>query len=276
MEFRMGADGWSEILYMAGSDPRAAGITSKALSLVRERLKILVTVGRIHHVRISPANEQSIRSYRFPVVNPAGAVAGLRDVGGVTITYGLYGGAGSFRVYKLHGCLDAAANYDANGDLSTAMNAGRQAYMAYLIAQEFEIRHRAVGAKDLANVGITDILQVAAPSLDVKFVMPTAGFAVNQKITVSGCRGVNVAQFNRNWTVKSIDAVAPVGLVCTPFKGISTPYNYIGGTGKVRSNTLGAAYTYQKIGAFDQFEGASTRKTGRPTDEHRGRVTGHR
>lgn len=273
LEFRMGPDGWSEIIYMAGSDPRATTASSKAIGLARERLKLLASAGVIHHIRISPANEQTIRSYRFPLIAGAGGDARARDVGGVTVTVGLYGQNSAFRTIKLHGVPDVGNFFDISGVYSSGLGGDLRSYVQYLVANEFEIKHRVQGAKLVTLAHVTDITYV---SPNVFLEMPTAGFAANDKITVSGAKGVNVRQFNKNWTVKSVEVGPPAGLKLSASSGVSLPFSYTGGTAVVRINNIATAYSFSKITSFDDFVQPGTRKTGRPTDEHRGRVSGRR
>ena len=130
LEFRMGPDGWSEQYFTTGSSP--IGAKALAMELVNKRRGCLVTVATIHHVRISPANEQTIRSYRFPVPNGTGTTPARRDMGSATCVVGVYTESGHFRALKLHGSPDATIAYDADGNPSSALTSLIKTFMDYL------------------------------------------------------------------------------------------------------------------------------------------------
>ncbi len=274
LEFRMGGDGWSEQFYCSGSSP----IGAKALGheLANKRSFALVKTARIHHVRISPANEQTVRSYRFPEANNAGAIDKLRDMGSATIVVGIFTETGHYRALKLHGCPDAAIAYYDDGSAKTTLTSEVKAFLDYLApgvaGSPWQIKARAKTAADATNVAIVDITMSGT---DVLLQCATAGFAAKDKITVSGCKGYNVRQFNKNWRVKAVVAGPPAGLLCTPAFQVSPGFFYVGASGVIRSNQ-GAGFSYLPMFSHDDFMTFSERKTGRPTDEHRGRVSSRR
>lgn len=277
MEFRMGSDGWSEHIYMAGSTPRSAVV--KANELVTQRRKILANVGYIHHVRISPANEKTIRSYRFPVLNGQGQSTAARDVANVTRTCGLYGAAGERRTYFTHGRVDDANTFDAAGVADTSFTTAGKDWWDYLAgigypgdSNGWMLRHRVQGAKDLTLKTVADIQVVGNY---VVFYLDTTALSNGDQITISGADGFHASQFNGTWKVAGKNVVAANTIKVSTRRFIDPRFYYIPESGKIRAGGA-AGFTYVLITSHDAFEQPGTRKTGRPSDEHRGRQSGRR
>jgi hypothetical protein len=262
----MGPDGWSEIHYRDGSTPKASQDTAQAL--VNERVKLLVSVGQIHHVRISGTTPGS-RSYRFiPTGGQGGRVASkVRDVGAVTQTIGLYSAAGFFRKLAMHGFPDISSEFDAAGTQDVSIKSGVATFLTYLKTNGYQIRHITTPAADPALLPVSNI---AVANGIVTFTTAAPGLAVGQKVRISSCKGLRVSQFNGVWTVAGLVAGPPAGFTATTKRGIDPDFIYTLSTGKVRDASP-ASYSYPTIDSWDTYMQASTRKTGRPTDEHRGR-----
>jgi hypothetical protein len=266
LEFRLGADGWSEIYYHDGGTPKASQSTGQAL--VDERVKLLVALGTIHHVRISGTAPGS-RSYRFPPIGGGGGrpAAKVRDVGAVTHTVGLYTANGVFRKLILHGFPDEASFYLPDGSAATAMGDLTRDFLQFLKTNNYQIRHLTVAANDDGN---PEISAITAAGADVTFAGTFPGIAAKQKVRVSGCKGFGAAQFNGVWTVGSLVTGPPAGIKCNRAKGFNANFQYVASSGKLRS-AQPAAYSYPIIDSWDPFVGQSVRKVGRPTDSPRGR-----
>jgi hypothetical protein len=270
MEFRMQADGWSEHIYHAGDAPKAFAPTAQLLC--DARVKCLVSAATIHHCRISLVGGGA-RSYRFPVQGGNGFRSERRDVGAVTVTCGLYTAGGGYRTYKLHGCPDDDTRFLPNNNPATVLDTDRETYFAYLIAQQYQIRHVALSASDANLMTVKDV-SVAGPVVTfvIKGVLPDT----TKKVIISGMKGYGVRQFNGVWTIATYAATATeTTITAGTTRTLDTRIQYVSNTGKVR--IMGATtYAHQNITEADDFEGFSTRKTGRPTDEHRGRASSRR
>jgi hypothetical protein len=265
MEFRMNGDGWSEHLYHGGDGPKAFAVLGQALC--NERKKSLVNVATIHHCRISKVGGGA-RSYRFPVASGSGMITLTRDVGPVTRTMGLYGDSGAYRLYKFHGRPDDTTQYDINGNLSTGVPALLDDFVQYLITNSYQIRHITQAANDDTLVNVASVA-VAGPT--VTFVLAGSIPDGTKKVVISGMKGYGVRQFNAVWTVANLTTVAGVSTFTTSTtRPLDTRFNYVANTGKIRVGGSGA-FGFQNIADRDAFCGAGTRKTGRPTDEPRGR-----
>jgi len=265
MEFRMGGDGWSEHFYHGGTGPRAFALLGQALC--NERKKGLVNVAVIHHCRISQVGGAA-RSYRFPVTAGTGMQTLPRDVGPVTRTIGLYGDGGAYRLYKMHGRQDETTSYNAAGVLDTSVPGTMADFADYLATAGYQIRHISQAASDDTLVNVADVTVNGAT---ITFVLNGSLLAGTKKVIVSGMKGYGVRQFNGVWTLASLVTAGGIStFTSTTTRPIDTRFNYVGNTGKIR--VLGATtYAYQNIESHDGFAGAGTRKTGRPTDEPRGR-----
>lgn len=266
MEFTMGGEGWSEILYHAGASP--IGFAAAAAALVEERKKMLVAVAQIHHVRISAA-QPGARSFRFRVSNGAGAVSAslARDVGNVTSTVGVYGELGAYRKLQFHGRPDDAHVYMASGAINAALTGATTAYLNYLVANNYQIRHQTVAANDPVNKSIQDI---TVDDGVVTFVVDTTGLSERDKIRVSGVKGFNARQFNGVWTIGSKVVGPPTAFTSATTRLIDPNYFYLARSGVIRLANP-SAFSYQRITGYDAFEDYSTRKTGRPSNSPRGR-----
>lgn len=263
LEFRISGEGFSEIYYHSGSDPK--GFKASASALVEERKKLLVAVGTIHHVRVSGA-QPGARAYRFPVFNGGGVVASTktRDVGAVTGTVGLYGNNGAFRKLQLHGLPDDYHTFDTAGNPNPALGADLSNYLTYLQTNAYAIKHTIVSANDAANAVVNDITVAAGV---VTFKVNPAGLAVGKKVRISGPKGTRVRQFRGTWTV---GALLADGFTSRTTRSIDTNFFYIPGTAKMRAGEPDA-WNYEPITGFDDFEIAGSRRVGRPTDSPRGR-----
>jgi len=265
MEFRMNGDGWSEHVYHGGTGPKAFAVLGQALC--NERKKSLVNVAVIHHCRISLVGGGA-RSYRFPVASGGGMITLPRDVGPVTRTLGIYGDAGAYRLYKFHGRPDDTTQFDNQGVLSTAVPALIDDFVQYMITNGYQIRHVSQAASDDTLVTVKDVTMNGAT---VTFVMNGTVPDGTKKILISGMKGYGVRQFNGVWTVATLVTAGGVTTITTTTtRPLDTRFNYVGNTGKLRVSGTGA-FSFQNMADRDAFCGAGTRKTGRPTDEPRGR-----
>lgn len=272
MEFRMGHDGWSEIVYATGDSPKA--FKAAAQLLVAARIKCLVKVADIHHVRISRVGGGS-RSYRFPPNPSRGKLASAikRDVGGVTIVVGCYGEDNAYRSYKLHGCPDTSAVYTEDGDPGTALGDDRKGYLTFLVENQYLIRH----VLEPATLDtLPTVHDVSINNNIVTFVLTGSVANGTKKIIVSGMKGFGVRQFNGPWTVASLTTTGGnTTITAGTTRSLDPRINYVPDTGRVRIGGT-AAFSGKKYLDFDDFEVYSTRKTGRPTDEHPGRRSSRR
>lgn len=266
LEIRMGADGWGEDYYAAGTVPKA--FAAAAQSLADERKKMLVKTATIHHCRISAAQPGG-RSYRFPVVNGAGSRPTVqhRDFGNVAVNIGAYGEGGAFRKLCFRGFPDDTIVYDANGVADTTLPNLLPTFLAYLKAQQYLIRHIARAPNDLANIVIKDIGSVDG---SVTFTCNATGLAESQHIKISSCKGHKASQFNGVWIVGELLNPVTLGFKAGTKRLVDANFFYVKSTGRIR-NVEAAGYTFQKMVDFDAFITPGARKTGRPTDEHRGR-----
>lgn len=265
LEFRMNSEGWSEVYYKAGSDPKAA--KPDAVALVNERKKFLAPVGVIHHVRISAAQPGG-RSFRFTVANGAGGASALpRDVRNVTTTVQAWGATAGSRVFKFHGRQDDAIVFNDDGTAQAAIPAVIDTFMAYLVTQQYQIRTNTLAANDPALPKVTDI-DVAAG--EVTFYGTFPGTTVGEKIRISGVKGFKTAQFNRVWTVSEVVAGPPAGIKCQTTALLDPTFLLVKGSGRLREANFGD-YTFVTISDYADTVAFSTRKVGRPTDSPRGR-----
>lgn len=272
LEFRMGADGWSELYWHAGTSPKSFALN--AADLVTERKKCLVNDAVIHHVRISAA-QPGAHSYRFPVPNGSGALPNsyLRDVGPVTTTVGVYSTSGSFRKLQLHGLPDTDHAYDDNGVPSVTLSGNVATFLAYLKAQSYQIRSVSAKAGDLANKKIADIA-VAGTGV-VTFTVDATGLVGGQKVRVSGARGSKAKQFNGVWTVGTTLTPITNGFTAVTNRIIDPNFFYVTNSAVIRNNAP-ESYQFFSIDDWDAYEYPGTRRTGRPTDSPRGRRSSQR
>jgi hypothetical protein len=264
LEFRMGSDGWSESYYHGGAVPKAE--KPVADQLVIERKKFLVSVAQIHHVRISAATPGG-RSYRFPVFSGFGGVNSPRDAGVVTSNIGGYGDLGAYRTFQFHGVKDASHIWDDQGAPNVAITPFIQPFLDYLRLNGWKIRHVPAAANDVTLAKITGIAVALGV---VTFTVPHGGLDSGDKVIVSGCKGFNVSQFNGTWTVGNPDPVPAGSFLSTTTRGIDPQFFYLAGSGKIRLANP-SNYSFQQIASWDDFETVGSRRTGRPTDSHRGR-----
>lgn len=271
LEFGMEEANWSEIYYTAGSQPKAGRAVAEAMA--RERLKFLVNAGRIHHIRISGA-QPGDRSYRFPLPNGAGAypIVDTRDNGNVTVTMGVYSTSGVFRKLKFHGLPDSSVYFDANGVENTTVTAALGNFVDYLILNQWQIRHIATAA-NLATKKISNI--TVASNGVVTFTVDTVGLVVGQKVRVSSCQGYHASQFNGVWTVGGPIPLPAGSFAASSRRFIDPNFFYVPSSGSVRDGSS-TGYTYVPMASRDDFQQSGTRKTGRPTDSRRGRVSARR
>lgn len=271
LELKMGSEGWSETYYHAGSDPKA--FQSQAISLARERQKILAAVAKIHHIRISAAMPGA-RAYRFPLLNPNGGLAGssTRDVGAITLTVGCYTSDNAFRKIGLHGFPDITTAFDTDGNLNVGMPAGVPTFFAYLVAQAYEIRHRKKPFNDLSLVGIKNITVTNGL---VMFETVTTGLSPKDKVLVRSAKGYKVGQFNGVWVVKDIVVGPPAGFTAQTKRLVDDQFFYSGNTATWTGGGTDAV-DFLPMTAFDDFCERGTRKVGRPTDVPRGRRSSRR
>lgn len=266
LEFRMGPDGWSEIVYHPGSSPKA--FLPDAQALVNERKKGLSRVGNIHHVRISGA-QPGARSFRFAVVNGAGGMpaTAFRDAGMVTTNVDVYGATAAYRKLQLHGYPDVDHRYDTNGLPDLGLHPTILAYLTFLKTNGYTIRHTIAAAGDAANKVVTDI---TVDNGIVTFVVDTTGLNVGDKVRISGVKGFNMAQFRGTWTVGEKVAGPPTSFKSFTTRTISENFFYVKGSGRLRGGEADD-YTFEPIDTWGPTEEIGSRRTGRPTDEHRGR-----
>ncbi len=143
MEFRMGGDGWSEILYADGTV--AKDFQNTAVSLISERIKCLSNQALIHHCRVSVVGGAT-SSFRFPVVVGTGSWAARRDVGPTTCNVNCYTSNGLRRQIQLHGVPDVGKQYDADGVLIFTLDGKIDTYLTFLATANYQIRTVAVRA----------------------------------------------------------------------------------------------------------------------------------
>lgn len=270
-EFRMGPDGWSEIIWHAGSSPKE--FKTEAEALVRERLKCLVAVGSVHHVRVS-GMQPGAKSYRFPITNGQGGVvpSKKRDVGPVTTTVGLYGANGAYRKLMLHGLPDSDHRFNEAGIYDSGLSGAVETYIRYLKTNGYGIR---TSTKAVNDATLKEIEDITALGNVVTFKMDATGLAKGQKVRINSAKGFFASQFNGVWTVKTILDPVTNGFTATASRGVVPGFFYVGGTAKVRNGNV-EGYAFEPIDSWDTYEGVGSRKTGRPTDLPRGRRSNRR
>lgn len=271
LEFRLAGPGFSEIYYVAGSDPK--GYAGSAMDLVRERQKMMVRVAIIHHVRISAAQPGG-KSYRFPVISGAGALAPVnaRDVAAVTSTVNVYTTSGIRRTLKFHALPDDLTVFNVDGSESSALDPRVANFIDTALLGKYAIKAQAIPAK-LATRRIADI--TVAEKGDVSFQCDTVGLLEGQHIRVSSCQGWKANQFHGVWRVGKIIAGPPTSIVCGTRRPIDPNYFYSKATGTIRDAET-SGFNFLPMASRDNFQVASTRKVGRPTDAPRGRSSNRR
>lgn len=264
MEMTLGSEGFSEVIYHSGSSPKS--FAENARLLATERKKILVNVGKLHHIRVSGATPGA-RAYRLAVLNPAGAISSRRDVGSVTTTVGVYAENGSFRKMQLRGLPDSDHRFDALGNADISLSKGVETYLRFLISAGYEIRHKTKTANDETLKTISGITVVNGV---VTFSVDATGFVAGDKIIVSGCKGAKANQFNGTWSVGQLLDPITTGFKAATRRLIDPGFIYVAGSGRIRSGKP-EGWGYSPIKEYDETAQDGTKKTGRPTDSHRGR-----